>query len=385
MTERNGDRTVDGARHPYGAVTSPIVRSSTFTYPTSAEGARRFEEGDGLLYSRLTNPTVADLEDRVAELEHAPAAVTTASGMGAIHTSLMALLEPGARIVVDPCVYGCTWDLLQRLATWGVTVDTVDTTDTNALADALAPGADVVFVETPMNPSLRVVDLAHASDLAHDAGAHLLVDNTFATPAIQRPLDHGADLVVESLTKAMNGHGDLLAGAVAGDPDLLDEVRAWRTDAGPILDPETAWLVLRGMETLDVRVRAMTRSAQHVARTLDDLGLDVRHPSLRTHPDHDVAQRQMPRGTSVLTVDLATREAAFAFQDALTVFQRAVSLGGVESLVCHPATTTHAVLTDDARERAGITPGLVRLSVGVEPVGDLTDDVVAAIPRSLQG
>ncbi|MDX1612412.1 MAG: aminotransferase class I/II-fold pyridoxal phosphate-dependent enzyme, partial [Candidatus Thermoplasmatota archaeon] len=293
--------------------------------------------------------------------------------------ALMSLLSPRARVVVDPCVYGCTYSLLQKLAKWGIELVPVETTDTEAVAEALEPGADLVFLETPMNPTLRVVDLEATADLAHEAGARLVVDNTFATPIAQRPLELGADLVVHSLTKAIAGHSDLLGGAVAGSQELLEDVRLWRKDAGPVLDPETAWLALRGAQTLELRVRQMTRSAGHIARHLEGLGHEVRHPLLASHPDHTVAKRQMPLGTSVFTLDLGSAKAAMTFLDRLKHESSAVSLGGEESQACPPASTTHAPLGEAGQAAAAISEGLVRVSVGIEPTEVLIEDIEQAL------
>jgi methionine-gamma-lyase len=373
--------------NPYGAINPPIVRSSTFAYPDSAEGARRFAVAGGapgepgLFYSRMDNPTVAALEAHLAKLEGAEACVATASGMGAIHVALMGLLKPGARVVADPCVYGCTHTLLHKLRAWGVEVVECDTSDASALKQAIGSKVDVVFIESPMNPTLRLVDLRKAANATHAAGGLLVVDNTFCTPLAQRPLDLGADLVVHSLTKGINGHSDLLAGAVLGRKELVARARDWRKDAGAILDPDTAWHVLRGAQTLRLRVEASNQSALTIAQALAAEGLKASHPLLPTHPDHAVATAQMPNGCCVLTLDLDSEKAAMRFMDGLKVFQRAVSLGGYESLVSHPWTTTHSAMPEETRRKAGITPGLVRLSVGIEPTQDLLQDLLASLQR----
>jgi methionine-gamma-lyase len=373
--------------NPYGSVNPPLVRSSTFTYPTAKEGARRFAvaggaEGEpGLFYSRMDNPTVAALEEHLAALEEAEACITTASGMGAIHATFMGLLSPGSKIVADPCVYGCTHTLLNKLAAWGVEVVRVDTSQPKQLEAAVKGGVDVVFIETPMNPSLRLVDLEHAAKVTHAAGGLLVVDNTFCTPYAQQPLKLGADLVVHSLTKGINGHSDLLAGAIMGRKELVAKAWDWRKDAGSILDAETAWLCYRGAQTLEVRMARAHGSAVAIATALRSEGLRVSHPLLPDHPDHAVAKRQMPKGCCVFTLDLDSTSAAMGFLDRLKVFQRAVSLGGYESLACHPASTTHAALGEESRRQAGITPGLVRISVGVEPMQELLDDLMGALQR----
>ncbi|HET6398033.1 MAG TPA: aminotransferase class I/II-fold pyridoxal phosphate-dependent enzyme [Candidatus Thermoplasmatota archaeon] len=369
-----------------GPVTPPIVRSSTFATKDAGELARRFACAGGdpagnLVYSRLSNPTVTALEQLLASLEGAEACVATSSGMGAIHVALMAHLRPGARVVADPCVYGCTHTLLDKLAKWGVEVVRVDTSDPVALEKAVGRRTDVLFVETPMNPTLRLVDLRHAAHTVHAAGGLLVVDNTFCTPAAQKPLEHGADLVVHSLTKGINGHSDVLGGAVLGSRKLLEPVWEWRKDAGPVMDAEQAYQVWRGAQTLGVRVGASHATALAIAEHLESEGHAVRHPLLASHPQQALALRQMPKGCSVLTLDLGSVDAAHAFLDRLRIVRRAVSLGGVESLASHPWTTTHAALPEDARRRAGITPGLVRMSFGVEPFPQLLEDVLGALQR----
>jgi methionine-gamma-lyase len=371
--------------NPYGSVNPPLVRSSTFSYPTAKEGARRFavaggaEGAPGLFYSRMDNPTVAALEEHLRALEGGEACIVTASGMGAIHATLMGLLKPGARIVADPCVYGCTHTLLNRLAEWGVEVVRCDTSDPVALERAIGRKVDVVFIETPMNPTLRLVDLRLAAAATHKAGGALVVDNTFCTPIGQKPLALGADVVVHSLTKAINGHSDLIGGAVVGRAQHVRRAWEWRKDAGAIMDAETAWLCHRGAMTLRVRVEAMQASTMEIVHSLEREGLKVRHPMLPSHPDHAVALEQMTTCT-VFTLDLDSESAAAAFQDRLKLVTRAVSLGGYESLACHPWSTTHASL-GDRRKAAGITPGLVRISVGIEPVEDLLADIFGALQR----
>jgi len=328
----------------------------------------------------MGNPTVEALEAHIAGLEGAEACAATASGMGAIHVALMGLLKPGARLVADPCVYGCTHTLLSKLRRWGVDVTLVDTADPAALERALAPGVDVLFLETPMNPTLRVVDLRRAAAATHKAGGLVVVDNTFCTPVGQKPLALGADLVVHSLTKGIGGHSDLLGGAVCGPRALVDKALDWRKDAGPIMDPETAYLALRGARTLELRVRQASASALALAQELASQGLKVNHPLLPGHPDHEVAKGQMT-ACSVLTLDLDSAKAAHAFLDRLQLFERAVSLGGYESLACHPASTTHASLGPEGQRAAGITPGLVRLAVGIEPYADVLEDVLRALQR----
>jgi cystathionine beta-lyase/cystathionine gamma-synthase len=301
--------------------------------------------------------------------------------MGAIFAALMGHLKPGSRVVADPCVYGCTHTLLDKLAKWGVEVTRCDTSDPDALAAAIGKKVDVVFIETPMNPTLRLVDLRQAAQMAHKAGGLLMVDNTFCTPVGQKPLALGADLVIHSLTKGINGHSDLLAGAVIGSERLVRGAWDWRKDAGAVLDPDTAWHVLRGAQTLEVRVARANGNALAVAKALSAEGIAVSHPLLPSHPDHRIAKAQMPAGCCVLTLDLDSAKAAHAFLDRLKLVARAVSLGGYESLASHPWSTTHSALPEPARRAAGITPGLVRVSCGIEPLEALMADILGALQR----
>jgi methionine-gamma-lyase len=366
---------------PYGAVNPPIVRSSTFVFPDAATGAARFAGAEaGLIYSRLGNPTVRSLETYLAELEGAEDAVALASGMAAIHAVFMGHLGPGKRLVADDCVYGCTHSLIEQMARWGVEVTWVDSTKPDELRAAIADGVDIVFLETPMNPTTRIVDIEQAARWTHESGGLLMVDNTFATPICQRPLEFGADIVVHSLTKAINGHSDVLGGAVVSSTELLGPVRLWQKDAGGIMDAETASQILRGARTLRVRVESMNGHAATMAAALEADGYQVGHPSLASHPDFAMAQRQMPGGCCVMTIDVETAEAAMAVVNSLQVFQNAVSLGGYESLASHPASTTHACLGPDAQARAGITPGMVRFSVGLDSFDDMMADLRQALP-----
>ncbi len=369
---------------PFGAVNPPVVRSSTFVFPDAATGAARFAGEPGLIYSRLGNPTVRALEEHLAALEGADDAVCLASGMAAIHATFMGHLGPGARLVADDCIYGCTHSLIEQLARWGVEVTWVDSTKPDELRAAIGAGVDMVFLETPMNPTTRVVDVEQAAEWVHAAGGILVVDNTFATPIVQQPLRLGADIVVHSLTKAINGHSDLLGGAVIASTELLGPVRLWQKDAGGIMDAETAWQCLRGARTLKVRVEAMSAAAFAMATVLEERGHKVGHPRLASHPDHAIAEKQMPGGCCILTVDLGTAAAAMSFVDSLKIFQNAVSLGGFESLASHPASTTHACLGPDAQARAGITQGMVRLSVGLDDYDAMLADVLQALPAVLK-
>ena len=358
----------------------PVYLSATF----SADNAETLgdvltETVPGYAYSRIDNPTVAALAAAVAELEGAAAGFAFATGMAAIHAALVALVSSGDRVVASTAVYGSTRALLTDvLARFGVETEFVDVTDHEAVASALgASPTRVLYAETISNPTIVVADHVALAGLAHRAGALYVVDNTFASPYLCRPLEHGADLVVESGTKFLSGHSDALAGIVSGDPERIAAVRAINVDVGGSLSPLAAFLVLRGLATLAVRMDRHAASTAAIAGWLErqDGVRRVWHPSLASHPQHDLAERQLRSGGGILAVDLAGgRAAGGAFIDALSIPPRTASLGSVHTMVVHPASTTHRQLDDRALERSGIGPGLLRISVGLEDVDDLLAD-----------
>ena len=369
-----------------GALTPPIYMTSTYAFGSTEEGAALFRgEREGYIYGRTKNPTQALLETRLADLEGAEAGLALASGMAAISATLQTLCQTGDRIVADRILYGNTFALLSKgLSRFGITTEFVDFTDAAAVEAALSTPAKLVYFETPANPNLRVIDIARISTLARAAGALTVVDNTFATPVLQRPIALGADLVVHSATKYLGGHGDLLAGAVVGPAALVAEIRGHglRFLTGATISPLTAFLILRGLKTLELRLAQHVRSATAVAQLLQDHPAVARlyYPGLPSHPQHAVAARQMSGGGGLVAFELKGGFAAgVGFMDRVTLAQRAVSLGDAETLVQHPASMTHAAYGAEERARHGIPDGLVRLSIGLETTGDILDDIAAAL------
>lgn len=367
-----------------GAHAVPIYATSTFGYGNAERGARLFAgEEQGYFYSRLSNPTVRAFEEKVASLEGAEDAVAFGSGMGAASAIALTLLTSGDEVAFVGPLYGGTEGLLRDiLGRFGVTVR--EAGDLEELRGVVSERTRLVWLETPTNPTLKIVDLRAASEVAHAAGALVVVDNTFSTPYLTRPLEHGADLVMHSATKYLGGHGDVIAGIVAGRAELISELRLHGLrHVGAVLGPFEAYLLLRGLKTLPLRMEAHCANAAALTEALQGHpALKALHyPGLPTHPGHEVAARQMRAFGGLLSLDLGSAEAAFAFLDGLRLFTQAVSLGDVESLSCHPGSTTHHLLGEETLERQGVTPGLVRLSVGIEDAGDLIEDVLQALER----
>ena len=366
----------------------PIYQTATFALPSAEEGAARFAGlSPGLIYTRLGNPTVHALEDCVAALEHGCGAVATATGMAAISTVFLALLHNGDHVIATRPLYGATQRLIERrLTRLGVSSTFVAaTSDPADWKRALRPETRLIFIETPSNPTLDLVDITAAGAVAHAAGIPLVVDNTFAGPHLQRPLELGADIVVHSMTKSLNGHSDVVAGiVVTREPRVLDEVRGAAISFGMTMDPHQAWLVLRGIRTLGMRVERAQANALAIARWLEehpDVAW-IRYPGLRSHPQYALAIRQMSGPGSIIAFELrGGAEAGRMMMNAMRLITLAVSLGGVESLIEHPASMTHNGLSDDEQRADGVTPGLVRLSVGCEDLDDLQLDLEQALSR----
>jgi len=375
---------IDPAQHR-GAVSVPIYQTSTFAFPTAEEGAARFAgSSSGLIYSRLGNPTVQALEECVAELEGGIGAVATATGMAAVSTALLALLRQGDHVIATQPVYGASRKLMQKtFARFGVTSTFVHATDTAALRSALRPETRLIYVETPANPTLDLVDLEAAVATARFAGIPLVVDNTFAGPHLQRPIEMGADLVVHSMTKSLNGHSDVIAGMiVARTAALLESVRQTAISFGTTMDPHQSWLVLRGIRTLGMRVERAQENAIALAQWLEGLSevAWVRYPGLSSHPQYELARRQMSGPGSMIAFELPGGvEAGRILMNNVRLITLAVSLGGVESLIEHPASMTHAAVSAQDQREEGITPGLVRLSVGCEDLDDIRADLAQAL------
>jgi cystathionine beta-lyase/cystathionine gamma-synthase len=358
-----------------GAVVTPIYQTSTYV---QIELGRH----KGYEYARTQNPTRSALEANLAAIEGGRAALAFASGMAAIN-AVASLLKSGDHVVVSDNVYGGTYRLFERvLRRYEVSFTYVDTGDLEATERAFTPATRLLFVETPSNPIMRLTDLARAAELAHRGQARLVVDNTFASPCLQRPIDFGADLVVHSTTKYLNGHSDSVGGAVvATRDDDVEWLKFVQNAAGAILGPFDAWLVLRGTKTLPLRMRRHSATGLALARFLDGHPKvrRVYYPGLASHPQHDLAARQMRGFGGMLAFDLGSLDAARRVLNAVRLMALAESLGGVETLISHPATMTHAALPPEKRMALGITDGLVRVSAGLEDVADLEDDLTQAL------
>jgi methionine-gamma-lyase len=390
MTERPlgiNSRLVHGGYHPdaTGAVNVPIYLSSTFAFRDADHGAALFAGTEqGWIYTRIGNPTTRALEQCAADLERGAGAVATSSGMGAVNTIYMALLDAGSHVVSTASVYGPSRGLLEKqYARFGVQASCVDSSDLDNVRRAMRPETRLVYVESPSNPAMQVTDIAGAAEIAHAHGALLAVDNTFASPYLQLPLELGADIVLHSVTKYINGHADVVGGLlVATDPAVVKRLRETMIATGCNMDPHQAYLVLRGLKTLGIRVERAQAGAATIARWLEahPKVKSVRYIGLPSHPQHELARRQMKGFGSMIAFELVGGfEAGKKLMNHVRLATLAVSLGGVETLVEHPASMTHASMSREAREEAGFTDGLVRYSVGIEDVDDLIADLEQAL------
>ncbi|WEV79773.1 O-succinylhomoserine sulfhydrylase [Janibacter cremeus] len=373
------------ARTTFDETSEALFLTSGFIYGTAEEAEAAFSgDVEKYVYSRYGNPTVGMLEERLRVLEGAEAAFATSSGMSAVFTALAALLGEGDRLVSSRSLFGSCFVIVDEiLPRWGVETVLVDGTDLDQWREALSEPTAAVFFETPSNPMQELVDIAAVSELAHAAGAQVVVDNVFGTPVFSRPLDHGADIVVYSATKHIDGQGRVLGGAILGPADYIDgPVRNLIRHTGPSLSPFNAWVLLKGLETMDLRVRRMAESSLVLARELQQHPrvTQVVHPWLPDHPQHDLARRQMSGGGTVITFAIDGGKAeAFAVVNALRLVDISNNLGDSKSLVTHPATTTHRRMGADARAAIGITDATLRVSVGLEGVDDLVADLTAAL------
>lgn len=380
-------------RSDFDETSEALFLTQGYVYHRAADAEAAFAgDLDRFVYSRYGNPTVATFEERLRLIEDAPACFATATGMSAVFTALAALVKQGSRIVSARALFGSTIVIFEEiLAGWGVHTDYVDGHDLDQWEQALATPADVVFFETPTNPMQDVIDIAAVCELAHAAGATVIVDNVFATPVLQRPMTMGVDVVVYSATKHIDGQGRVLGGAILGGTDYIDgPVKKLIRNTGPSMSPFNAWVLLKGLETLDLRVRAATSSALELAQWLQNQPqiASVRYPYLPSHPQYDLARRQQDGGGTVVTFTLASgsdpadaKAAAFALLDNLAIVDISNNLGDTKSLITHPATTTHRKLGPAGRARVGIGEATVRFSVGLEHVEDLRDDLAAALAQ----
>jgi len=374
------------ARSPYGEISEALYLTQSFAYDSAAAADRRFSgEDPGFIYQRFGNPTTQMFEERLALLEGAEVCRATASGMSAVHVALQGLVRAGDHVVAGRALFGsCRWILSQWMPRFGVDVTFVDATDPAAWAEAIRPNTRAFLVESPANPLLEVTPIAEVAALARQAGARLVVDNVFATPIFQKPLELGADIVVYSATKHIDGQGRVLGGAILGSAELMGEAyRDILRHTGPALSPFNSWVLLKGLETLDLRVRRQSDNAGIVTETLASHPAVSRvvFPGRKDHPQANLIASQMTGPGNVVAFDLGTRERAWAFLDALGIVDISNNLGDAKSMATHPSTTTHRSMSESERLEIGLTEGWVRMSVGLEDAEDLAEDVVQALDR----
>ena len=369
-------------RTPEGEHAEPIFPTSSYVFASAAEAAARFSgKVPGNIYSRFTNPTVRTFEERLAALEGGERCIAVASGMAAIASLAFGLLKSGDHVICSRGVFGNTVLLFQNyFAKFGVETTFVDLTDLSAWAAAVKPATRLLFVETPSNPLTEVADIRRLADLAHQHAALLAVDNCFCTPALQRPLELGADIIIHSATKYLDGQGRCVGGAIVGGQELLEkQIYPFLRTGGPSMSPFNAWVFLKGLETLGIRMRAHSENAQALAEWLEQQAwvARVNYPGLRSHPQYELAKRQQKSGGGIVSFEVqGGREAAWKLIDATRLLSITANLGDVKSTITHPATTTHGRLTDAERETAGIREGLIRIAVGLEFIEDLKTDLL---------
>ncbi len=385
MTKGIGTMSIHTGNHknPFGALAVPIYQTSTFVFDSAEQGGKRFAlEEEGYIYSRLGNPTTAVFEEKIAVLEGGEAAVATSSGIGAITSTLWTLLKAGDHVIADKTLYGCTFAYLNHgVAKFGVEVDFIDTSDLELVRKTMKSNTRVVYLETPANPNMKVVDIKAVAEIAHtNPNTLVVVDNTFATPFCQRPLELGCDVVVHSVTKYLNGHGDVIAGVVISKKEIIDQVRlvGVKDMTGSVLGPTEAFYIIRGMKTFELRMRRHCENAMKVAEYLEahDKIEKVYYPGLKSHDGYEVASKQMEAFGGILAFELKGGfEAGKTLLNNVKMAALAVSLGDAETLIQHPASMTHSPYTKEERLAAGITDGLVRLSVGLENIEDIISDL----------
>lgn len=379
-----------GHKRPFGTLTTPICPTVTYVFDSTEQGRKRHTgEDPGFIYTRLGNPTTNELEDKIARLEGGEAAVAFASGMGAICSTILTFIKAGDHLLADKAMYGGTFDLLHhKLGDFGVEVEVLDFRDLKALEAAIRPDTAMVYCETITNPTMKVVDIQAIAAMTHRKApkALVVIDNTFATPLLFRPLEAGADIVVESGTKYINGHSDVLAGFA-----VTDKEKAWlikdhglKFITGAVMSPQDAYLVIRGLKTMPVRMKEHCANAMAIATYMEGSPLfeKVYYPGLASHPDYAVAQKELSDFSGMIAFEMASYELARNLLDNLRVINLAVSLGDVESLIEHPASMTHSTFTPEEMVAAGFNERLIRLSVGIESVQDLIADLEQAAQKA---
>lgn len=370
-----------------GSVVTPIYQTSTFKFKDAQQGANRFAgKEEGYIYTRLGNPTIKALEKKLALLEHGYDALACASGMAAVNTALLSLLQAGDHMISTDAIYGCTFDVFtESYLKFGIDISFVDTCNLDLIEKNIKPNTKVIYLETPANPTLKIADLEAICKIAKQHNIYVVVDNTFASPILQNPIDFGADLVVHSLTKFINGHADIVGGAViAKNKDLYDILYPTFKNMGFNMDPHQAFLVDRGSKTMNLRIIKCQENAQKVAEFLEKHNkvASVAYPGLKSHPQYDLAKKQMRGAGSMISFELkGGYVAGQKLMNSVKLITLAVSLGGIESLIQHPASMTHAHVSEEAKKAAFITDGLVRLSVGIEDIEDLLEDLDQALQK----
>ena len=372
------------ARSQFGEHSEALYLTSSFVFDSAAQAAARFSgEEEGFVYGRFSNPTVSAMQERLAALEGGEACIATASGMAAILSTVMALMKAGEHIVAARSIFGATQQLFGNIfPKFGVETGFVASSDPAAFRAALRPQTRMVFIETPSNPLTEIFDIAALADVAHAAGALLVVDNCFCSPALQRPLHLGADLVIHSATKYLDGQGRVLGGAVVGRKALTDEVFKFLRTAGPSISPFNAWVILKGLETLRIRMEAQSANALSLAQWLEAQPQVARvfYPGLPSHPQHELALRQQKSGGAIVSFEVkGGREQAWKIVDSTQLISITANLGDTKTTLTHPASTTHGRISAEARAASGITEGLLRIAVGLESVEDLKADLARGL------
>ncbi|MFM5954577.1 MAG: trans-sulfuration enzyme family protein [Novosphingobium sp.] len=365
-------------RSEMGETSEAIFLTSGFAYDDAETAAARFRgEDPGMTYSRLQNPTVAMLEERIALMDGAEACRVQATGMAAMTAAMLCQLQQGDHVVAGRAAFGsCRWLVDQLLPRFGIETTTIDARDNDQWAAAIRPNTKVFFFETPANPTMDIVDLKAVCDLAKSRGITTVVDNAFATPALQRPIEWGADVVAYSATKLMDGQGRVLAGAVSGSADFINNVLLpFQRNTGPNLSPFNAWVVLKGMETLHLRIKQQTENGLKVGRFLEGRVPRINHPGLPSHPQHNLAMQQMDAAGPIFSFEVEGRKQAYALLDALQLIDISNNIGDSRSLMCHNASTTHYSVSAEARAEMGVSEGMLRLNVGLEDPEDLIEDL----------
>jgi len=375
-------------RSQYGETSESLFLTSGYVYETMEAAVKRFKnEEPGFIYSRFANPTIRMFEERMALLEGAEDARATATGMAAVTSALLCCLKSGDHVLASQALFGsCRFVIEELLPRYGITSTLVDGRDLDAWKREIRPNTKVVFLESPSNPTLEIIDVRKVAEIAHSVGALLMIDNVFATPILQHPLELGADVVVYSATKHIDGQGRCLGGVILSSKQWIDEnLHNFLRQTGPSISPFNAWVMLKSLETLDLRVREHARNGEAVARFLEGHSkiAHVLHPSLESHPQHELAMSQMEMGGNIVAFEVkGGQEATFRFGNALKVIKISNNLGDAKSLITHPATTTHQRLTDEQRAAVGITAGMLRLSVGLEDIEDLKEDLNTALEKA---